>query len=172
MIFRQSQKIIVISGAHKWKIILLCAILCIMSGGYMKKISFFLSFVLLFTCSLIFSQEQLLEKVNSMKRIAGNSVGRKNQISEEYQIFEQIEKLSTYEVVKLFQETNNSIGKVLCYWVLKERKYKNCFIYNEFLKTQYENTQIETQWYGELIENETLSKVINYNFRKLWTGKK
>lgn len=107
-----------------------------------------------------------------MERIAGNCVGIKNQISEEFTIFEQIGKLSTYEVVKIFQETNNPIGKVLCYWALKERKYASFYIFNEFLKKQYDTLLIETQWYGELIEKEKLSKVLDYNFRKLWAGKK
>lgn len=125
-------------------------------------------------CNVLFSQEtvQLLQNVNSLERIAGYSVGRKNQVSDEYNLFEQIENLSTYEVIKIFQETNNPIGKVLCYWALKERKYANCFIYKEFIKGQYESIQIETQWYGELIEKEKLVKVIEYDFRKLWAGKK
>ena len=140
----------------------------------MRKNVVILCLLALFVFADMSSQEndQLLNKINGLHRIAGSVIGRNDQTSEEYKIFEALEQLSTYDVVKIYEETTNPIGKIFCCWALKERKYANYTIYSEYLKNLYSHVQIETQWYGEVVENEQLTKVIDYNFRKLWSGKK
>lgn len=138
-----------------------------------KKKLAILSFLVAVMYSNSYAQdaEQLLLKINSLQRIAGSSIGKTAGPSEEYQIFEALEKLSTHDVVGIFQNTDNPIGKVFCYWALKERKYINSSIYREYLKNLYFNIKVETQWYGCITGNEQLARVIDYDFRKYWSGK-